>query len=340
MAAVEVISPAQLRGELKQGSIARVYLLAGADQYRIERTARWLREKALEGPMGELNAQSAWADEAAPAKIAQDASAYPMFGGQRFLWVRHAEALPAGDAIEPLLRYLRNPSESTVLVLTSSKLDKRIKLTGACAAAGRVVEFATLPPGEMVGQVGSQARALGLELDPAAIQLLIDLVGDDLAELDQELQKLALQGAEGRIGAEEVRQLVARSRAIDGFELADALDQLHPQALLRAWTELRRRGTDPFGNAAILGWRLRQLVLLQELVSEGHPARDAASLAGLPPWQARKLIPLVDSHTADSLQKTLEGFVQADRRAKSSSMGAGIAYDLAVLGWAAGRQAG
>lgn len=340
MAAVEVITPAQLRAELKGGAIARVYLLAGPDNFRSDRTARWLRDKALEGPMGELNAANAWADEVPPARIAQDASAYPMFGGQRFLWVRHAESLPTGDAIEPLLRYIRNPAESTVLVLTSSKLDKRIKLTGACAEHGRVVEFGALSAAELTTQISSQARAHELDLAPGAIQVLVDLVGEDLAEIEQELQKLALQGADGQISADEVRTLVARSRFVDGFELADALDQRHPGPLLRAWTELRRRGMDPFGSAAILGWRIRQLVLLQELVSEGHEPRDAAQLAGLPPWQARKLIPLVESHTAASLQKTLEGFVLADRRAKSSSLGPGISYDLAILGWAAGRATG
>jgi DNA polymerase-3 subunit delta len=334
--AAEILTPAQLRGELKQGKVASVYLLAGADGFRIERTARWLREKALEGPMGELNTANVWADEVPPARIAQDAAAYPMFGGQRFLWVRHAESLPAGDNLEPLLKYIARPVESTVLVLTSSKLDKRLKLTSACAANGRVVEFAPLPAAEMPAQIAGQARSYGLELDAEGLRVLVDLVGDDLSEIDQELQKLALQGAEGPLGAAEVREMVARSRSIDGFELADALDQRRPQTLLRAWTELRRRGTDPFGNAAILGWRLRQLVLLQQLMDEGNPARDAASLAGLPPWQARRLIPLLESHSRGALQETLEGFVTADRRAKSSSLGAGIAYDLAVLGWAAG----
>lgn len=333
--AIEVLDPAQLRGELRRGTVARVYLLAGADQFRAERTARWLREKALEGPMGELNAASLWADETAPAAIAQDAAAFPMFGGQRFLWVRHAEALPAGDAVEPLLRYLKRPSESTVLVMTSGKLDKRLKLTAACADAGRVVGFNPLSGAELDAQVRRQAAAHDLELVPAAVQMLVDLVGNDLAEIERELEKLALQGASGRMEADELRDFVARSRAIDGFELADALDQREPRPLLRAWTELSRRGADPFGNAAILGWRLRQLVLLQELIGEGHAPGDAASLAGLPPWQARRLIPLVESHSRESLHRTLEGFVEADRRAKSSSLGAQIAWDVAILSWAA-----
>jgi DNA polymerase-3 subunit delta len=334
--ALTVLSPDQLRGELKQGDVARVYLLAGPDGFRMERTARWLREKALDGPMGELNTSNFWADEVQPAKIAQDAAAFPMFGGQRFVWVRHAESLPAGETLAPLLEYLARPVDSTVLVLTSSKLDKRLKLTAACADAGRVVEFAPLRAAEVPGQVAAQARALGLELAPDAVRTLVDLVGDDLAEIDQELQKLALQAEEGPLGPTEVRTLVARSRSIDGFELANAMDQRNPRELVRAWTELRRRGTDPFGTAAILGWRLRQLVLLQELINQGHPARDAASLAGLPPWQAKHLIPMLESHSRHSLQRTLEGFVQADRRAKSSSLGAGLAYDMAILAWASG----
>jgi DNA polymerase-3 subunit delta len=334
--ALTVLSPDQLRGELKQGEVARVYLLAGPDGFRMERTARWLREKALDGPMGDLNSSSFWGDEVSPAKIAQDAAAFPMFGGQRFVWVRHAESLPTGEAVVPLLEYMARPVDSTVLVLTSAKLDKRLKLTAACAAAGRVVEFAPLRAGELPGQVAAQARAWGLELTPDAVRMLVDLVGDDLAEIDQELQKLALQAEEGPLGPREVRTLVARSRSMDGFELADALDQRDPGHLVRAWTELRRRGTDPFGNAAILGWRMRQLVLVQELIDEGHPSRDAASLAGLPPWQAKRLIPLVESHSRRSLQKALEGFVRADRRAKSSSLGAGLAYDMAILGWASG----
>ena len=52
-------------------------LLAGADGFRIERTARWLRDKALEGPMGELNTGSVWADEVPPARIAQSTGAIP-----------------------------------------------------------------------------------------------------------------------------------------------------------------------------------------------------------------------------------------------------------------------
>jgi DNA polymerase III delta subunit len=69
-------------------------------------------------------------------------------------------------------------------------------------------------------------------------------------------------------------------------------------------------------------------------------AREAGSAAGLAPFQQRRAIPLARNHSPEHLQKTLEVFRRADRRAKSSSLGAELAFDLAVLRWAVGPSAG
>lgn len=333
---VDVVDPSVLRSELKQGELRPVYLLAGEDGFRSERTAHWLRDKVTEDDPTGLNAESVWADETTPARIAEAASAFPMFGGRRFLWVRHAQSLPTGAAIEPLLRYLERPSESTILVLTSAKLDKRLKFTAACAQAGRVVDFSPLSGRDLHAQVARQAQAHGLKIDAEAIHTLTDLVGDDLTELDSELAKLGLQpdATDGTLTADRVRELVGRSRDVDGFELADSLDPRHPEAFLHGWTEQRRRGADVFGAAAILTWRLRQLTTLQEALGSGMDAREAGTVAGMSPWQQKRVIPLARAYSHAGLQRTLEGFRQADRRAKSSSLGADLAYDLAVLRWA------
>ena len=333
---VDVIDPERLRSELKQQDFAPVYLLAGADGFRAERTARWLRDRVAEQDVSGLNTESMWADETSPGRIVEAASAFPMFGGRRFLWVRHAEALPTGTAIEPLLRYLERPADSTVLVMTSHKLDKRLKLTTACAKAGRVVDFAPLSGRDLSAQIQRQAKAYGLSIPSDAVDTLTDLVGDDLAEIEQELAKLALMPESGGpLDSATVRTLVGRSRDIDAFELADALDPGRPLDFLQGWTEQRRRGGDVFGAAAILIWRLRQLATLAEGLDAGMDAREVGSTAGLSPWQQRRVIPLARAHSPRHLHTTLEGFRRADRRAKSSSLGAELAFDLAVLRWAA-----
>jgi DNA polymerase-3 subunit delta len=332
---IVVLDPDQLRGELKEGTIHPVYLLAGADGFRAERTARWLREKVVDPAMGGLNAESIWADERTPAQIVESSAAYPMFGGRRFLWVRHAEKIPTGAAVEPLLRYLERPAESTVLVLTASKLDKRLKLTAACAHRGRVVDFGPLQGVAQRAQVRRQAREQGFDLDARAIEALLELVGEDLAEIDGELGKLALLLDEGAGAVDEatVREMVARSRDIDAFELADSLDPRHPETALRRWFDLRQRGGDVMGAAAILAWRLRQLAQLRAAMDDGLSASDAARQIGLSPWHSKRLTPLLANYSSQGLHKTLEAFRRADRRAKGLGIDAGAAYDLALLEW-------
>lgn len=334
--AATILSPEQLRGELKQGEIRPVYLLAGVDTFRAERTARWLTKQSLDEANAEFNRDTLYADEVTPAKIAETAAAFPMFGDRRVVWVRHAEALPTGTAAVPLLKYLEDPAPHTVLLFTSSKLDKRIKLTTACSERGRVVEFGRLVGADLVAQVARQAREHRLDLEPPAVQALVDLVGEDLGELDAELAKLSLQDdAEGRrIGPDEVRTLVARSRDVNAFNLADALDPRRPREALSEWFALRNAGGDVMGCAAILAWRFRQLAQVRAALDAGSDAQGAARAAGLAPWQGRRVVPLAQGMTARHLETTLGGWRQADRRAKSSSLGAPLAFDLALLTWA------
>jgi DNA polymerase-3 subunit delta len=335
MGETRILSPAELRADLKEGRIVPVYLFAGEDMYRSERTARWLRDKVVDPSMGEFNAQTVYADDRSPAEIVEIASAFPMFGGRRFVWVRHAEKLSAGEAAGPLLDYVRRPSESTVLVLSTSKLDRRLRLTSACAERGRVVEFKALTGTALRQQVRRQAQEHGLELSPEAAEALLDLVGEDLLEIDGELCKLALQPTDGQaLKAEAVQELVARSRDVDAFSLADRMDRGVPGPALGLWIELGTRGGDVMGAAAIVAWRLRQLAQLRAGLDEGVPAADLGRALGWSPWQLRRLLPLAERESAGSLSAALEAFRRADRRAKSSSLGARLSYDLALLEWA------
>jgi DNA polymerase-3 subunit delta len=333
---VRVVTPEALMKELKGTAVAAVYLLAGPDAFRAERTARWLRRKVLEQDALDLNAEVFYAEDASPATIAHACATYPLLGERRFVWVRHAEALAAGAAVEPLLAYLRSPSPSTVLVISSAKLDLRLKLTLACAEQGRVVEFPTLALPALLVQAQRLAQERGVQLGPGAAETLVELVGEDLGELDNELAKLALLADAGVLGAERIAELVARSRDLSAFALADQLDARDPLPALRTWLAVRSSGVDVIGTAAILGWKLRQLAQFRAALDAGLGEEAASRALGISPWQGRRLAQLARGVTLSQVERALACFRTADRRAKSSSMGEGMAYDLALLAWAAG----
>src|SRR5205814_2556324 len=69
----------------------------------------------------------------------------------------------------------------------------------------------------------------GKQLSLAAGRLLVDLVGADMGQLDQELAKLAVYvGKAAKIEPEDVDRLVGSSRTENIFKIFDALAERRP----------------------------------------------------------------------------------------------------------------
>jgi len=105
------------------------------------------------------------------------------------------------------------------LVITD-KLDRKTAETpwvrafeqhGVCVSIGSV-ETAALP-----GWLRERARALAVEMEPEAAQLIVERVEGNLLAAKQELEKLALLANGERIGTELVLRSVGDSARYDVF---------------------------------------------------------------------------------------------------------------------------
>jgi DNA polymerase III delta subunit len=79
-----------------------------------------------------------------------------------------------------------------------------------------------------------------LAISPEAAELLADLIGDDLGRIDNELGKLALTSAGGRIGADDIGRSVAFQREREMWDLTNALAGEDPGEAVRRWRQLVR----------------------------------------------------------------------------------------------------
>src|SRR2546427_1305180 len=113
-----------------------------------------------------------------------------MFATRRLVVVKEVGALGAHEA-ERLLPYLEAPVETTCLVLTGGKVDGRVKFFQALKQAAVSVDCAPLDAQALPAWVQEQAGALGLRLDQAARESLIEASGGALGVLCREMEKLA-----------------------------------------------------------------------------------------------------------------------------------------------------
>src|SRR2546422_7191948 len=117
--------------------------------------------------------RSVYGDETEAAEILTLCGNLPMFATRRLVVVKEVGALGVREA-ERLLLYLEAPVETTCLVLTGGKVDGRVKFFQTLKQAAVSVDCAPLDARGLPAWGQDQAGALGLRLDEAARELLIE----------------------------------------------------------------------------------------------------------------------------------------------------------------------
>jgi DNA polymerase-3 subunit delta len=128
-------------------------------------------------------------------------------------------------------------------------------------------------------------KQYGKELDATAADVLVELVGTSLGQLDQEISKLAI-GVE-RISREHVEALVGRSRQAETFKIFDAIGRGDTAQALGIMQRLFDQGNDPMQVLGAFSWQLRRLAAVSRLHRAGLPLPAALQKAGVPPFAAQ-----------------------------------------------------
>src|SRR5690606_21035521 len=94
--------------------------------------------------------------------------------------------------LDRLAEYASAPAESSVLVACASKLDKRRRLYTLAKKQGFLVTCDPLSPHELPRWVRQRAQQLGHGLAPGVAELLAELCGPELSQVNDALERLSL----------------------------------------------------------------------------------------------------------------------------------------------------
>ena len=193
------------------------------------------------------------------------------------------------------------------------------------AAGGEVREFKAPKQEEMAAWIGARANERGIRITTAAASLLARRVGAFVREGDvdrrrqgelavSELEKLAVYRLDGPIGPEDVKALVADAvpgsmwAFLDGVGARDAADAARLAELL----------DDIPGPVLVvqLHKRLRELIEIGELLSQGTPAAALVRTLKLNPYRAERLAQQARAWRLEELEGALSGLLDLDRAIK------------------------
>lgn len=246
------------------------YLLQGSADLLKERAADALIEALLPADQLAMGLRSLDGAEVSVGEIVEAIRTTAMFTDRQVVLVQRVDRLSRGDQ-ERLAEGLAAAAPGTVVILVTGEEDPAARRGPSAARAlleavrgrGFVQSFDPPRQWDLPEWAVREASDLGKRLPPRAASLFVSMVGQDLARLRGELEKLALYvGDRADIDEEDVRAVVSRSAEHTIFELVDAVGQRRAADAVAVLPSLLPESGRAGAALATLGMVARQLRLI------------------------------------------------------------------------------
>lgn len=356
-------------------------LVCGDDDFAVKQRARqifseWSAE--LGGMDHEIiDASAANSGEALSAlgKLREALQTLPFFGGGKFVWLRDcnflgedrtASAAAVTETLGELAEELKNFQWQTVrLLISAGKVDKRKTFYKTLDKIGTVEIFSAWSAddkdwadrAEIAARSGVKSRQK--EISNEALAELVNRVGPNARQLENEIEKLSLfAGERKKIELADVQTICSRNKTARAFALGDALgDRDLPRLLKRLDEELWETKFDKdkseIGLLYGLISKVRALLLLKEMLREGWikpemdyhrfkaqlehvpkdklPADRRFNPLALNPYVLFKALPQAKKYTQGELVRAMDLLLRCNQRLVSSGLDETLVLQQALV---------
>jgi DNA polymerase-3 subunit delta len=327
------MTPAQFLARIKKNAAPPAALLLGPEAYERGR----IRE-ALSASYAPDAITRHDLSEIALAEVIDDARSLSLFASERLIWVCNAEAvLPRGRAAAaedddgeggsgdsgPLNDYLKNPTPDVVMVFEASRFDfegddkrKQDRVRKFYAAIQDVVELRRFSSMDARREAESLVRASGFRIEPAALELLVEAMGADIARIAVEIEKLSLYAGGREIGVDDIAALAPDARVSSIFALVAAMARRDRARSLEILDTLTREGEYLPLALAFLSTQFRMALVAREAGLKGASAiQSHFTRMGVQMWSSRaeQVSQTVSKFTQPQLERAMKLIFEADR---------------------------
>jgi DNA polymerase-3 subunit delta len=317
-------------GVVATSELKPAYLLTGSDRPKIVRALRRLRDRIGDDATEHLNARDASAED-----VIASCNSMGLFGGERLVIVEEVERWKAAD-VKEIAGYLAAPAPATVLALVAEEIKSDAALAKAVAKVGQVLAY-DVPKRKLPEWVGEQFGRYGAKADADACRALVEMVGDDLDELQSEIDKLATWAAGDQVTLRDVEQMAAGRAETAIFSLTDAWGRRDVAGVLSSAEAIMERSHRPrsgelmrmIGSMVSHVGRVRRC---QRLADQGIRPREAAGQLKMHPFVAEKAFGQAANFSAEELGYAIMRLSELDAAAKGGSrMPADLELERALI---------
>lgn len=214
--------------DLKPDNLKPLYFIHGNEPYFVDSITDKILEIAIPEHEKGFNEFVFYGKDVSITDILSSARKFPMMAEKQLVLVREAhEIIDLGkkESQKMLESYTANPADSTILVLSFGKAQNEGRTwVKAFKTHGQIFNFKRLYDSALPGFISDLCGTKGLKIDPDAIRILAENIGNKLKTIDQEIDKIRINLKEGQlIDPEIIEKYVGISKEYNVFELQKVL---------------------------------------------------------------------------------------------------------------------
>ena len=322
----------ELLRKLKDEVVDPLYFIYGNDEFLKNQSLAKIKELALQGGMPDFNFDLFHAGETDISRIMSVLSTLPVMAKRRLVILKDADKLKSQDQ-ETLLSYFNDPSPTTTLLMVGSDVDKRKTFFSTLLKKGALVEHNHPYEREMPKWIKWIAKKKGFEISDNAARCLVDIVGNDLSSVANEIEKASVYlGDKGkRIDLEDIEAVTIDMRERTVFQLIDALGKKNLKKSLENLKRLLDSGESPL---LILNMIVRQLRLIWtglDIMKGGGGESEVRKRVKLPPFVFKDYLKQIKLFKEEELREAYDSLFDLDLKFKSSPIDKERALELLVF---------
>ena len=236
------------------------------------------------------------------------------------------------NSAEELAAYIPEVAESTCFIFVESEVDKRNKLYKQVKKSGRIVCFERQNDEILMRWVGGRLKKEGKAMTREAYQRFITKTGNDMENIDRELEKLICYCMDrDTIEEEQVEAICVEQTENKIFEMINAISEKRQKQALDLYYDLLTLKEPPMRILFLILRQFQKLMLIKELTGQGTDSRTIASKAGMPEFAVRKNQRMAGNFTMRQIREAIEDGVEFEESVKSGRMNDRIAVELLIV---------
>lgn len=328
-----MIKRSQLISDIRRGNILPVYLFYGEEEFLIREAVELIAQKVADPGTRDFNLSTIYCREASASDIVGIAQTLPFMAAKRLIITRDIDAFKSAD-LEALIPYLRDPSPSTCLVMLSSqrKYDKKAVISAVEKGGGAVVAFYALKESDVCEWITSWADTRGIKIAADAVRFIVQIVGNDLQKIKNELEKLEIYIKDSKaVSLEDVRRVVGDFREFSPFDLAEAIGHRDGQKAFLVLARLLQEGEEPVGLIGAIAWNMRRLLRAKAMQASGIGYEEIKKRLNVLWLHSASFMEQMNRFSEAELKEALGALLQADRQLKTGGQDARLVLDGLIL---------